>query len=384
MSLSAGIDGAVRAGINGGLRDFRQLEDLAHVATLQDPRLRSQIQRFYSECYVPARSRFLRADGPSAQAAGAITTYGQADVDWVGSHTFQDDPQLYPDLTAVSDVPGFAYSPARDVDVNPAATPPALGRPSCADWWQGHGGPGLRDQMVAAVGSQNGLWGKLRAVFTGLSDEQLKDQVARTALTKATASYISPDAIIGDDRGALDKALHATTDVLGVVGAGWEGLKASATIMPLVTLLTMAQPLILMSMYMFLPIIIVFGRYSLSMMMLGALAIFSVKFWAVMWFIARWVDDHLIAAMYPGANGGVLLEAITTGLDGTYKRMILNILLMLMYIGLPLLWSAMMAWVGFRLGHGIESLYASVANTGRAAGAQGADIGKKIATKGRG
>jgi hypothetical protein len=33
---------------------------------------------------------------------------------------------------------------------------------------------------------------------------------------------------------------------------------------------------------------------------LGALAIFTVKFWAVMWYVANWVDGHLMKAMYDG------------------------------------------------------------------------------------
>ena len=126
---------------------------------------------------------------------------------------------------------------------------------------------------------------------------------------------------------------------------------------------------------MFLPLIMVFSRYSLSTMMVGGLAIFTVKFWSVMWFIARFMDDHLIAAMYPGSNGNMLLEAITTGLDGSYKRMILNILLMMMYVGLPLLWSGMMAWVGVNVRLGVEGILKSASETATRAGTAGAAVG---------
>jgi len=102
------------------------------------------------------------------------------------------------------------------------------------------------------------------------------------------------------------------------------------------------------------PLIVVFSRYSLKMMFLGGLAIFTIKFWSTMWFIARWMDDHLIKAMYPDSN--VLMEAITTGLDGSIKRTTLNIVLLSMYAGLPLIWSGMMGWIGLSIGKGIESL----------------------------
>jgi len=381
MALSSGINGAVKAGVNGGIQDFRQIQDIAQIASIQDPRLRSGIQRFYSECFVPARSLYLKQGTPSSTVTADLTQYGQADVDWIGSHAFQDDPMYYQTLRTSDVVAGFPYDPGRDVEVDPNGALPSLGMPTCVQWWQGQNGPGLRDAMVNAVGGQNGLYTAVQRVFMNMSVDDIKDKLARTALTKSLPSYISPENIIGDDRSTLDKVIHAASDDLGVIGAGYEAFKASATMMPLITLITMAQPMVLMAMYMFLPLIMVFSRYSLSTMMVGGLAIFTVKFWSVMWFIARFMDDHLIAAMYPGANGNVLLEAITTGLDGSYKRMILNILLMMMYVGLPLLWSGMMAWVGVNVRMGVEGILKSASETAGRAGEAGADAAINAAKK---
>lgn len=380
MSVSAGINASVRAGIAGNMRDFRQIQDLANIATVQDPRLRQEIQRFYSECFVPARSRFLRAEDYSADTNAALQTYGQQDVDWMGSHAFLSDPAFYPTLYARQDVRGFPYDPARDTDVNPAGPLPTWGRPSCKEWWESPS-VGLRARMADHVGSTGELRTKIFNVFSSASAEEVEDQLARLALTKATLSYINPDASLGDDRSEGSKALHAAPEVLGAVGTAFAGFAASATMMPLITLMTMVQPLILMGMYMFLPAVTVMSGYSLQVMVTGGLAIFTVKFWTVMWFIARWVDDHLIAAMYPGSNGNVLLEAITTGLDGSYKRTVLNILLMGMYIGLPTLWTGMMVWAGHRLDSGISAMLDSATKTAKQAGAIGGDIAKKVITK---
>jgi len=86
----------------------------------------------------------------------------------------------------------------------------------------------------------------------------------------------------------------------------------------------------------------------------GTLAIFTVKFWTVMWSVAQWIDAKLIDAMYPGLSGSAVMQEITqsfaSGQPQVYKRMILNTLLMFMFIGLPVIWSAMMAWIGFRMG----------------------------------
>lgn len=387
MGLSSGINAAVRAGINADIRDFRQLEDLARIATIEDPQLRSQVQRFYSECFVPARSRFLRATARSPQAASALATHGEADADWIGSHAFQSDPLLYPDLYATSDVPGFAFDSGRDADVDPAAGNPALGRPSCADWWTASG-VGLRDQMVAAVGSGNDLWNKVRAMFTSMTEDDIKDQLARMAYDKTAPTYVDSESMtngIGNEQSTLSKWLHLPANIAGAAGLGWEAFKASASMKPLIYFTTMSQPLILMGIYMFLPIVLVMGRYHLSIMLLGGLAIFTVKFWTVMWFVARWLDDHLIAAMFPGFNGSALMQFILDGsaTENMSKRMVLNILLMFMYIGLPLLFSGMMAWIGVHIGHGTSKMYSDAVNGGLTSGATGSGMAGRLASGGK-
>jgi hypothetical protein len=385
MGLSSGVNAAVRAGIQANIRDFRQLEDLARIATIEDPQLRSQIQRFYSECFVPARSRFLRAGAPSNAAAATIATYGQADTDWIGSHAFRSDPALYADLRAVGDVPGFVYDASRDADVDPAGPTPVLGRPSCLEWWES-ANVGLRDQMVASVGTANGLWTKMKAVFTAMSDDDLKDQIARLAYEKTAPTYVDSESMsngIGNEQGVLNSILHMPANMAGAVGLGWNAFEASASMKPLIYFLTLAQPLILMGIYAFLPVIMVFGRYQLSLMLLGGIAIFTVKFWTVMWFIARWLDDHLIVAMYPGGAGSMLMEFLADSGDteNVSKRIVLNILLMFMYIGLPLLFSGMMAWIGVHIGHGINQLYQNATTGGKAAGETGAGMASQALGK---
>ena len=223
---------------------------------------------------------------------------------------------------------------------------------------------------------------KLVSVFTTASSDDVDDTLARLAVSKAPPGYIDPEHVVGDERGFKDKALGFGSSLAGAAGTAWKGFETSATMNPLINFMTMVQPLILMGLYMFLPIITVFSGYSLQVFVLGGLSIFTVKFWSVMWFIARWTDDHLIEAMYPGSDGNVLLEALTTW-DASEKRIVLNVLLMGMYIGLPLLWTGMMAWSGFRLSGGITEMVKSAAKSGEDAGSKGANIGKKVISKAR-
>ncbi len=65
----------------------------------------------------------------------------------------------------------------------------------------------------------------------------------------------------------------------------------------------MMQALVLMGIYMFLPLVVFLSGFDLKAMFYGAVAIFTVKLWAAMWFIAQWVDARLIDSMYQAAKG---------------------------------------------------------------------------------
>jgi hypothetical protein len=56
-------------------------------------------------------------------------------------------------------------------------------------------------------------------------------------------------------------------------------------------------------------------------------------------------------------------------LDGnTYKRTLLNVLMMGLFIGLPLIWSGMMGWVGVSLGHQLSKMITDSENTANSVG----------------
>ena len=158
---------------------------------------------------------------------------------------------------------------------------------------------------------------------------------------------------------------------------------ASVAVTPLITALPMMQALVLMGVYMFLPLAVFLSGFDLRVMFLGAVAIFTIKLWAAMWFIAQWVDARLINGMYPGAQGNIFLQELTHLTSGTvpqgYKRMILNILLLALFIGLPLIWTAMMGWVGVQVGGELGKMLSS---TERGAN-QSASASSSAVTKGR-
>jgi hypothetical protein len=138
MALSSGVTRAIIAGSGLSLDNFRLLSDVAGEASIDDSRLRAEAQRFRDECFVPARTAYLKSV-PSAAAAGAIATHGPADPEWMGSHAFLADPKLYASMHAATEVPGWPFDAARDKDMAGAGTVPAFGRPTCKEWWEGDG-----------------------------------------------------------------------------------------------------------------------------------------------------------------------------------------------------------------------------------------------------
>ena len=110
---------------------------------------------------------------------------------------------------------------------------------------------------------------------------------------------------------------------------------------------------------------LVLSAYNVRVVMIGAIAIFSIKFWTVLWAIAGWIDETLIQAMFPERNAlldavlasagaamtgsfGVASGAGSAAQDHITKRLVLDLVMASMYVVLPVLWSSMVGWVGYR------------------------------------
>jgi len=116
-------------------------------------------------------------------------------------------------------------------------------------------------------------------------------------------------------------------------------------------------------------------------MFLGGLAVFTIKMWSLMWFIARVMDDHLLKAMYPDAVTvfGQFLDGWQSGLvDGVIKRVTLNTVLVSMYVGIPLVWSGMMGWVGYNIMQGVSGLQREAGIFAAGAGKSGKNIASGV------
>lgn len=358
MKLSSGINQAAMAGIGSGLTGLRELQQQSGLLAIADPALRAETIRFYNECYIPARTKFMSAE-PSPVAAAAIKTHGVEDTEWIGSHAFLDDLTLYPAIYAAAEIPGWPFnagdSSAADVAGEP--DPPLFARPSCHTWWTASK-IGIQDKLLRDA-KLNGvdLVTRLKSVFA-FNDAKAQDVVARSVLTnegpaaKATPMGVG-DAIAGGTRNTVNWVTASIAYAINwfVMGVVVPGLK-------------FVQPLLLMGMYAMMGLYLILARFELEALIIGALGIFSVKFWTVLWFGVDWLDEHLIAALYPSSDYlmgrfVLTLKQLTTVADGDLaKRVILDMVIFSLYVLLPALWTGMMAWAGLRTGMALRDLSA--------------------------
>ena len=376
MGFSAGFNEATRGGVAGATSNLAVAENLAQNLSIADPVLRNEMRRFYNECFVPARTRYLNGTtSPATQAA--IASHGQGDIDWIGSHAFRDEPALYGRLRASAEVPGFALQLAGDdVDMALNDIKPDWSRPNCLRWWTDPQN-GLQQRSIAGADSGAPLLQFLATTFPALLPDRLQDALSR-AVEKANVAIIENAGVAAEDRGIADSVADFFQRTIGGVGVVGEGWKAWASAPMIILFAQTVQPLILLAIYMFLPLVLVIGRFSFRVMFLGALAIFTVKGWSAMWFIANWLYDHMLVAMYPSTLG-LLHALLKLNLDESMKRIVLNTTLIAMYLGFPLIWTSMLAWVGYQVAGAMGSAAKGSIATGAAAGAAGARMGSQVA-----
>lgn len=380
MSISAGFDHALVAGLPSA-SDLRTLEQQAKLATIADPRLRQVVSDFYSHCYIPARSKY-QAERPATAAVNTLlASHGIDDPDWLGSRIYRKTPGYYDTFRPIMPVIGWAYSVARDTEYD-LANPPPWGKPYCKQWWED---PtiGLKHRLVnEANATSTGFAGLVTAVAPALAIGMQQDAIVKTVLNNAPPSWSSNE-LVARNRGARGIVSYAEATVKGGLATGGI-LMASAlfsvTMTVILQALPMVQAILLLGIYALLPMVVVLSRYSLSMMVTGAMAILTIKFWSVLWYLALWVDQNLIQSMYPDVS--VFLQLFANPGEHDSKRLLLNMITTSLYLGLPLLWSGMMAWAGIKVGRSIESAASPLVSSSREAGAQGGNIGKQVVSRG--
>ena len=367
MAVSQGINRAVIAEFPS-VDSIREMQQLSKLASITDPAVHTEASDFFTQCFIPAHSAF--AENPPAG-------FDPDDI-WMGSSYFQSN--FYDDLRARSPVQDYPFDPSRDTEWDPAFAP-AWGKPTCNEWWSGSAsasGDGLRTKLLdqAELTTSSLLIPTLVNFFSFATPAPVEDWAIKKVLSNSPPRF-SDESLFDRRQGNLLELPGITirNDLSAAsanVGVPLANMLFSIVTDILVLGAPMVQPLILMGIFALLPFAMVASRYSISFLVIGAIAIFTVSFWTVLWHIVSWLDDQLIKAMWPDQN--YLLDAVFSAFSGDVngwtKMLLLNMAVASLYFFLPALFSVLMAWAGVRASSGIGTLMGVVTGAGMGRAAQ--------------
>lgn len=67
------------------------------------------------------RNHRLSRSPAAGAVAGILTTYGEDDLDWMGSHVCRGSAGYYDTLCPSNQIPCWTYNPVRDTEYDPAS-----------------------------------------------------------------------------------------------------------------------------------------------------------------------------------------------------------------------------------------------------------------------
>jgi len=368
---------------------IRQVQELARMSSITDPALRAEAARFYAECYVPARSKYMREKPTNSTVTNILDEYGEDDPEWVGSHLYL--ALYYPNMRAMRPVAGWPYDPSRDVDYDPDL-PHDNGQPWCSQWWTdaNNGLLARISDLPEASRFRNGLArmaSGLAGWFPSMTNaaRKARDNAVRAALQNsqvdAMATY-QTDNLETEGRGFF--LWHAGQKLGAAAGAAFDNFTFGAMLVALKPMLPIAQAVLLMVIYALLPLIVVMSNYSLSMLVVAGLGIFTINFWSVLWKLAQWIDENLMVAMFDGV--GAIDRAMASlsydGLvGGATKDFLLDTFFSMLIIGMPLIWTMLMGWVGIKVGSSMKGVMSEMTDSSKQAGKSGTSLAVKAASR---
>ena len=334
MAVSAGFSNAAIAA-TPCQGDLRRMDYRMGNTVIKDIDLKAQLDDFYQDCFLRARSQFIR------QGQSLPSGYPPDDIDWPGSQYFQDTDGYYNNaninlaMRAHREIPNFPFDPARDAEYG-GSSPSGWGKPTCYEWWTGETA-GLRQRLVQQIdsGLLNSIVTTVSAKMNGTTVKSVQDDLIRKL-------YVQ------DMKGALNAQSHdenssAFVRALSDFGLLKQGVETSATVYALKQSAPIGQSLILMTVYLCLPFLLVFSSFSIQSVLLASLGVFAMRFLTAIWSLATWLDTSMIEAL------GIEWWRFLTNFNPSISVVVVNTVSGLLYIGMPLIWFTVIGWAGHTL-----------------------------------
>ena len=256
------------------------------------------------------------------------------------------------------------------------------GMPMCKQWWtdiyndtmkKNPDNQKLANGMVASPSANPFLYANMMALQqpSVSVEEQAKEAAMKIALANSQHVF-DYGRFYGADNGA-----GLLTEAASNLGNLENRLKSAVLKSVLTSTLPIVQALLLMGIYAFLPLMIFLSGFDLRAMFIGSIALFSVKIFASLWMVAQWMDNKLVDTMYPKGEFALAAQGIAQGIGTNvsiangFKETVLSTLLIMLFVGLPMLWVSMMGWLGYQMQNALGNMLRS----GDATASQSANMG---------
>ena len=365
LSVSNGITDQAKQLLACPNVNLRALQSRLNLATIQDPKLKAEVKEFNNDCYIPAYNKYMvenRDVNYQTEIAQSLKKYGQDDVSWVGSETFQTVSGFYDRFFSGQPIQGFPYVSTNINDkVAGQLSTPKWGMPSCRDWWQ-KSDVGLRDRLFKQ------LSGTLRAtldtfqqyyahsgdialVHNAVVKQLLEQSTGGSTLTRA---YSSEE----DYKGGLDNfwgkyAAKGGTDFYALFE--YPKIHMIENAVPIV------QAVLLFLVIMLLAIVLPMSSYSVKTVTVSTVFLFGLIFLGFIEHSITWLDQFLLQALYgvgdTGSNSSFLSIIHNMGSQALSPgKNLLDLTISMFYVLAPFLWMSMASWAGISLGNSIVGM----------------------------
>ena len=351
MRLSNGVTKAVGGTMESQFEGaLRQLEMSMQTAAIRRPQTKKNLSIFNRECYLPARSLFMRQNDVT----------GGVDVNYQGSEYFINEPGYYDTLRTRSMIEGVPFDPNTSPEYS--QDPGTGGRPTCNDLWD------VVSEGILQEAELGGVNAIIEEYFGGMGPER-QAQVVRGHIQRTDIdSYDQVDDLVNE----VTEKQNLFGRVIGAVGS-IPGTSLLTLINGVTRIFTnfviQAAPIIqaytLMVLYMTIPLGLIVSGYSFKFLVQGAVLIFSVTFWTALWKIAAHADALLRDTFWENVVDNVI--SLYTDPGSALKAAIHQFIVLTLYILLPGLGTKMLM-----TGAGSMVTASSVASSAATVGSQSA------------
>ncbi|MDC9589471.1 conjugal transfer protein TraG N-terminal domain-containing protein [Xenorhabdus sp. XENO-10] len=317
--------------------DLRQLRFEVQHTRIRNPALAAELQDFTHDCYALALHQWKQRDQGKTPDPATLS-----DIDWLGSRTFlAGDYQTLQSRTPRAD---FPWQPSRD-DGRPDTG--QGGYPYCKAWWSAPQ-TGLKDRVLAQA--DPGLWLRLSATLNmlGKNTQEYQEAVIRRLVNPVNLAVSQEGYVYAGYGGNADPTLLDGSNRIGAsAGTLLGGLLGMPMFDAIRQALPMMQAVILMALYILIPLILLFAAYEFKTVFTLTFVIFALNFLTFWWELARWLDSHLLDALY-GSDTHSLFNL--AGIQNTSDDLIMGLIMGTLFIVLPMVWLGALTWAGVRMG----------------------------------